>query len=471
MTGTSSSGKLLIENSKNSNPLVLIVDDRYRTLRSLTRLISSEHFETLWVPDEQQGIDLLIEQPNRNWIVIIDLNSSTMGGGGFLHRVRRIAPGAAVLVAGPLGPFLYQGGSFYEFCGPTLRDDINKVLYEITRRLGSKRGAEKDRFSQVKRSRSCFDSIIGQSRAIAGVIELIEGLSESSATVLITGESGTGKELIARAVHKTSPHKNRPFVAINCGAIPAPLIESELFGHERGAFTGAFSQKKGKFELAEGGTLFLDEIGDLDRDLQVKLLRVLQEKEFQRVGGNVTVRTNVRVIAATSQNLKKKILTGEFRDDLYYRLNVVPIHIPPLRERREDIALLLDHFFVKAADALNRPCASFTRDARDALIRYGYPGNVRELANICERLQLIARGDHIMLDDLPEEVLDAVHPVSQPGERLRSLPLEGFSLKEVERELILKTLHKTDGNKAAAAKMLGITRRLLYLRLGEYGLG
>jgi len=468
--GLSASANPFKSSLRDSNPVVLIVDDGWRTLRSLTGLISQEHFETVWVPDEQHGIDLLLEQPNRNWIVIIDLKSSTMGGGGFLHRVRRIAPKAAILVAGPLGPFLYQGGSFYEFRGPTLRREINTVLDEIARQLKPQRGRKKNHFSQGTGSRGCFDSIIGQSRAISAIIELIDGLRESSASVLITGESGTGKELIARAVHNTSPRKGRPFVAINCGAIPAPLIESELFGHERGAFTGAFSQKKGKFEVAGGGTLFLDEIGDLDRDLQVKLLRVLQEREFQRVGGNLTIKTDLRIIAATSQDLRKKSQTGEFRDDLFYRLNVVPIHVPPLRERRDDIALLLDHFLAKAADVSNRPRPNLTRDAREALVQYRYPGNVRELANICERLLVTTRGDRVLLDNLPEEVLTELQPASQAAELLRSLPEDGVSFKEVERELIVKTLQMTNGNRAAAAKMLGITRRLLYLRLDEYGL-
>ena len=230
---------------------------------------------------------------------------------------------------------------------------------------------------------------------------MIRGLRDSSITVLIQGESGTGKELIARAVHLTS-RPNGPFVAVNCGAIPTYLMESELFGHERGAFTGAVAQTKGKFEVAQGGTLLLDEIGELDRDLQVKLLRVLQEKEFQRVGGNKTYRTNARIIAATSRDLKTTMKKGLFREDLYYRLNVLPLHLPPLRERTEDIPLLLKHFFHQSSlDAANGSLPAISKDAWEALLNYSYPGNIRELANLVERLTVICRGEPITLRICP----------------------------------------------------------------------
>jgi transcriptional regulator with PAS, ATPase and Fis domain len=273
--------------------------------------------------------------------------------------------------------------------------------------------------------------------------------------------------LIARAIHLTS-RPSGPFVAVNCGAIPTYLMESELFGHERGAFTGAICQTKGKFEIAQNGTLLLDEIGELDKDLQVKLLRVLQEKEFQRVGGNKTYHTNARIIAAASQDLKKAVKTGAFREDLYYRLNVLPLHLPPLRERSEDIPLLLKHFFHKSSlDSANGSLPAISRDAWEALLNYSYPGNVRELANLVERLTVICRDGQITLADLPREVLEGTEQAAQSPGHLKELPKEGVSLREVERELILKTLRKTSGNKLAAAKMLGITRRLLYLRLAD----
>jgi transcriptional regulator with PAS, ATPase and Fis domain len=392
-----------------------------------------------------------------------------MGGGGFLHQARQIAPKAAVLVTGPLGPFLYKEGSFYEYCGPSLKQEINAILNAVAQNHGS---VSKDKLTggQGGRSREQdeFGAIIGVSEPIQNILEQIRSLQDSTITVLIQGESGTGKELIARALHQTSHRQGGPFVAINCGAIPTYLIESELFGHERGAFTGAYYQKKGKFELAHGGTLFLDEISELDKDLQVKLLRVLQEKEFQRVGGNRTYRTDARIIAATSQDLREAVKKGGFREDLYYRLNVLPIYIPPLRERKDDIPLLLEHFSHKTPCPGNKGLPAIATEAREALLNYSYPGNVRQLANIVERLSVTCQAGNISLSDLPKEVVEEAGQPAQSLERLKELPQNGVPLKEVERELILKTLQKTRGNKLAAAKMLGITRRLLYLRLAEY---
>jgi transcriptional regulator with PAS, ATPase and Fis domain len=288
--------------------------------------------------------------------------------------------------------------------------------------------------------------------------------------VLIQGESGTGKELVAQTICQTSIRRNFPFIAINCGAIPASLMESELFGHERGAFTSAMQQRKGKFEIASGGTLFLDEIGELDKSLQVKLLRVLQEKEFQRVGGNVTIKTDVRIIAATSQDLKKDVKSGRFRDDLFYRLNVVPITIPPLRDRKEDIPLLLNHFLEVYAREMDMPLPVMTEEVKDALLSYSYPGNVRELANIVERLLVTCPGGESIIQYLPEELCQKAGMAIHSTGLINQLPEGGVRLQDVEKELLVKTLEMTNGNKLAAAKMLGITRRLLYLRLSEYGL-
>lgn len=452
-----------------SNPAVLIVDDQYRSFCSLPHIISAEAFSPVWVPDERQGLALLRKHPHKHWIIIVDLKSAGMGGGGFLHRARQIAPKAAVLVTGPLGPFLYKEGSFYEYCGPTLRQEINAILKAISQNQRSSAGDKITGDHATKsREQDQFGAIIGVSESIQNILQQIRSLQDSTITVLIQGESGTGKELIARALHQTSQRRGGSFVAINCGAIPIYLIESELFGHERGAFTGAFYQKKGKFELAHGGTLFLDEISELDKDLQVKLLRVLQEKDFQRVGGNKTYRTDARIIAATSQDLRNAVQKGAFREDLYYRLNVLPLHIPPLRERREDIPLLLEHFFHRTPCPGNEGLPAMATEAWEALLNYSYPGNVRQLANIVERLSVTCQAGNISLSDLPKEVLEEAGQQVEFLERLKELPQDGVPLKEVERELILKTLQKTRGNKLAAAKMLGITRRLLYLRLAEY---
>lgn len=458
----------MVQKKDKTKPIVLIVDDQYQTFRSLPGLISPNLFSSTWVPDEQQGLKILKDQTDRVRIIIIDLKSSGMGGGGFLHRARQIAPHAAILITAPLGPFLYQTGTFYDFSGPTLKQDINAILLSITRKMSLGR-APKENKGRTRESKERFGIIIGQSKGINEVYHLIENLKDSSATVMIQGESGTGKELVAQTIHQTSPRSNHAFVAINCGAIPANLIESELFGHERGAFTTAIHQRKGKFEIAHGGTLFLDEIGELDRELQVKLLRVLQEKEFQRVGGNKSYKTDVRIIAATSQGLRSAVLAGHFRDDLFYRLNVVPINIPPLRERREDIPLLLDHFFHKIAKEMDRSVPILTEGATRFLLDYSYPGNVRELTNMVERLLVTCPNGRITSHDLPDELREEEGQVPGTTHILKQLPDRGVSLQEMEKELILKTLEMTSWNKTAAARVLGITRRLLYLRLSQYG--
>lgn len=458
----------MVQNKGNTRPIVLIVDDQYQAFRSLPRLISPDGFLSIWVPDEEQGLKTLKDQGDKVRIVIVDLKSSGMGGGGFLHRARQIIPHAAILITSPLGPFLYQDGTFYDFSGQTLKHNINAILLSIVQKMDGGPEHEENK-KQPPKSKERFGVIIGRSKGINEIYQLIEQLRDSSATVMIQGESGTGKELVAQMIHQTSPRKNHAFVAINCGAIPANLIESELFGHERGAFTTAIHQRKGKFEIAHGGTLFLDEIGELDRELQVKLLRVLQEREFQRVGGNKSYKTDVRIVAATSQDLRSAVLAGHFRDDLFYRLNVVPINIPPLRERREDIPLLLDHFFHKIAKDMDRSVPILTEGATRFLLDYSYPGNVRELTNMVERLLVICPNGRITSHDLPDEVHEEADQVSGSAVVIKELPDGGVSLQEVEKELILKTLKMTSWNKTAAARVLGITRRLLYLRLSQYG--
>jgi len=456
----------MTHHSQTRKPVVLIVDDRFRALKSLRRLISPADFSPLWVPNEEEGLQVLKDRPENVAVIIIDLKSSAMGGGGFLNQARQVAPSVPVLITGPLSHCLYQDGTFYQLSGTDLKSEINTVLLGIIHRKGMVQTADHRQTGRMDH----FGVIIGRSRGINKVYRLIEKLRQSSATVLIHGESGTGKELVARTIHRTSVRNKLPFVAVNCGAIPANLMESELFGHERGAFTTAISRRKGKFEIAGGGTLLLDEIGELDKDLQVKLLRVLQEKEFQRVGGNATIKTDVRIIAASSQDLKSAVGDGHFRDDLFYRIHVVPIHIPPLQERKEDIPLLLEHFMEKFAGEMKCSQPLLTEEAQMALCSYDYPGNVRELINIVERLFITCPNGQITLEDLPEEVGLAIRPSAIRSNLLKQIPEEGIRLTDVEKELIQETLELTNGNKQAAARMLGITRRLLYLRLDQYGL-
>jgi DNA-binding NtrC family response regulator len=459
--------------SADRKPLVLIIDDQYRALQSLTRLISPEKFETLWTPSEKQGLKILNDRSNRVRVVVLDLKSSTMGAGGFFHQTRHKTPGAAFLITGPLGTILHQDGEFYEFSGASLRDNINHILASIIHQRKDGNRAAGERSDLPDRTKERLGPIIGRSGAINEIFGLIDKLRNVSSTVLIQGESGVGKELIAQTLHRTSRRKGGPFVAINCGAIPANLMESELFGHERGAFTSANAMRKGKFEIARGGTIFLDEVSEIDRGLQVKLLRILQEREFERVGGNEVRKSDVRVIAATGRNLRGKVQAGHFRDDLFFRLNVIPVHVPPLRERRTDIPLLIEHFLKENSQRMGLLPPTLTEKAETALLGYSYPGNVRELANTMERLCILCSGGKAAFADLPREIRAETETPGPPDDDpscIADIPAGGVRLQEVEKELILKTLQKTAGNKTAAARMMGITRRRLYLRLSEYGI-
>jgi DNA-binding NtrC family response regulator len=344
--------------------------------------------------------------------------------------------------------------------------DLEELLIRLARVAEQSRLRSEVRDLQAQLvERHRLEGIIGESGRMQEVLALSKRVAPSDATVLIRGESGTGKELIARAIHFNSPRAGGPLVSLNCAALPEQLLESELFGHEKGAFTGAVAQRKGRFEQADRGSIFLDEIGDLSPALQVKLLRVLQEREFERVGGNRTLTVDVRILAATHRDLERAMREGTFRNDLYYRLNVVTIQIPPLRERREDIALLLVHFLRKFAEKNRRDVTGLTADARDALLKYDFPGNVRELENIVERAVLLCRGRVIDLEDLPATV--------RPGQRGagESLPkdLPGV-LADIERQAIQSALERTGGVQTQAADALGISERVLRYKMKKYGL-
>jgi DNA-binding NtrC family response regulator len=324
--------------------------------------------------------------------------------------------------------------------------------------------------------------IIGESEAILSIYTILERVANTPTTVLITGESGTGKELVARALHENSSRKERPFIKVNCAAIPKDLMESELFGYERGAFTGAVTSKPGRFELASGGTLFLDEIAEIPVEMQVKLLRVLQESEFERVGGIKTIRVDVRLVAATNRDLKREIAAGTFREDLYYRLNVVPIALPALRERVSDIPLLGAHFVDKFNARLKKHVSGIEPDAMDHLIVYSWPGNIRELENVLERAILFCDTQHVRVIDLPVEVREgapesARHAVTvQPGEVKDGVLTDGLkeqvkaAMSRLERELIVRALDQTGGNVTHAARLLKISRKGLQLKMKELGL-
>ncbi len=307
-------------------------------------------------------------------------------------------------------------------------------------------------------------NIIGNSKVMQEVYRLIQQVSKSDTTVLIRGESGTGKELVAHAIHYNSNRANKPFIKVNCAALPETIIESELFGHEKGAFTGAVSARKGRFELADGGTLFLDEIGDLTPQTQIKLLRVLQEREFERVGGTKTIKVNVRIIAATNRNLEELIEEGKFRQDLYYRLNVFPIHLPPLRDRKTDILLLADYFVEKYSKMYNKNIKRISTPAIDMMMAYHWPGNVRELENCIERAVLISNDDVIHGHHLPPTLQTAESSGTTPKGPLK------VKLESIEKEFILDALKSSRGNMAKAARLLGITERQMGIRVHKYGI-
>jgi len=303
----------------------------------------------------------------------------------------------------------------------------------------------------------CYPNIIGESDAMKRVFKLIGKVSYSDSAVLILGESGTGKELIASTIHYQSPRKDKPFIRVNCAALPENLIESELFGYEKGAFTGAVKRKPGRFELADGGSIFLDEVGELPPSIQAKLLRVLQDGTFERLGGTETLKVNVRIISASNRNLEDDIKTGRFREDLYYRLNVIPIHIPPLRERKEDIPLLIEHFIGRSSKKVR-----FSPEAINALMRYDFPGNVRELENIVERCITLSEGKTIESHELPQHILRGGQP--QPLNKLSEVTAKA------EREHIIKVLRATRNNRSRAAEILGISRKTLWEKINAYSI-
>jgi two-component system, NtrC family, response regulator HydG len=344
---------------------------------------------------------------------------------------------------------------------------VDELRIKIRRCLEFGRLKE-DVILQKRRLENLFDAsrIIGRSPRMTRVLETVATVAPTDATVLILGESGTGKELIANAVHQGSNRSDKRFIKVNCAALPETLLESELFGHEKGAFTGAIGRKPGRFELADGGAIFLDEIGEMTLATQTKLLRVLQEREFEPVGSTATIKVNIRIIAATNKNLEEEVKTGRFREDLYYRLNVVPIVLPPLRERKEDIPILVEHFLKIYNEKNGRSVLGFHPRALDALMRYAWPGNIRELENVVERCVILCRDEYVAFSELPEAIAEAED--FQVTQEIRSGLRTGMTLREMEKELILKTLAENDGNRTKSAGILGITRRTLQNKLKEY---
>src|SRR3990170_3820134 len=443
---------------------ILVVDDEPAQCEMVSDFLKKQGLDVSSAESGEKALQLFRQDSID--LILTDQKMPGMSGLELLQAVRAINPETPVILMTAFGSIqaavsAIQGGATDYLTKPL---NLDELLYRIRQVSDRYRIINENReLREALQSRHRIEGIIAESGQMLDVISLVRRVAPSEATVLIRGESGTGKELIAKAIHFASPRASGPLVRVNCAALPETLIESELFGHEKGAFTGAVAARKGRFELADGGSLFLDEIGDLPLHLQVKLLRVLQEREFERVGSSRPVAVNVRLLAATHRDLEALVRAGRFRDDLYYRINVVSISLPPLRERREDIPLLLDHFVEKFSRRNGKRIGGLTRDAREALLRYDYPGNVRELENLVERAVILTRDEVIGLEDLPLGVKEREGETS--GETSLTVLVEGL-----ERRMIREALARADGVQTRAAEILGISERVLRYKLKKYGL-
>ena len=447
----------------SSQPSVLIVDDDAANLASLGKVLRREKMQVREARNGKEALERLREEPAT--VVVTDFQMPGMNGLDLLKSIRALSPSTEVILITAYGTIemavdaMKQGA--YDFVvKPFKRHDI---VRPVRRALEKHALIEENRRLRDELERTLgVRKIIGQSAVMRDTLELVDQVAPSSATVLVTGESGTGKELIARAIHSGSSRHSKPFVAINCAAIPDSILESELFGYERGAFTGAVQRREGRFERAHQGTLFLDEIGEMAPHVQVKLLRVLQEGEIERLGGSHPIQVDCRIVAATNRDLAVEVQEGRFREDLYYRLNVITVELPPLRERPEDVPLLAHHFLTKYAEKNGKDMLGITTDAMSLLTGYKWQGNVRELENVIERAVVLAKGGQVTVAELPSGVR-----TGSSSTRTLSIPL-GTPLEDVEKQLITETLRITKGDKRLAAQMLGIATRTIYRKLESW---
>jgi len=451
-----------------NNKTILLVDDDASLRRVLAHHLTEAGYQVLTAANGKEGLDIFTSQQVE--MVITDIQMPELSGLELMRRITVMSPDVIVLVITAFGSIetaveAMKLGAYDYITKPFNREELLLTVskgWQYTELVRENRSLK-----QFIESRFSLDNIIGNSSAMQRVFNLVKKVAPTDLTVLITGESGTGKELIAKALHQHSTRRDGPFVALNCGAIPEGLLESELFGHRKGAFTGAYANARGKLEAADKGTVLLDEIGELPLALQVKLLRVLEGGEFQRVGETETRRVDVRIIAATNRDLSKMVEDGRFREDLYFRLRVVPIHLPPLRERREDIPLLADYFLQEVGQRYGRGGMRFEKEVFRYFQAYAWPGNVRELKHTVERMAVIADDDAITITDLPEQL---THTTSNAANVLLQLPDDGIDLEEVEREILRQALEKHGGNQTRAAQYLNITRSALIYRMQKYGL-
>ena len=450
---------------------ILVVDDELNMRLVLKALLNKEGYDVATASDGVEALKIL--KGGGVQVVVTDLRMPKLDGVGLLERVIRDYPSTPVIIITAHGTIAtavdaLKKGAFDYITKPFERDELKNIIHKAirTRRLNEE---------ELLVSPDDIDrqGIIGSSEPMLKIYDTIKKVAPTTTTVLISGETGTGKDLIAYAIHRNSPRRDNPFVKINCAAIAENLIESELFGYEKGAFTGAVSTKPGRFELADKGTLFLDEVGEIPRDMQVKLLRVIQDHEFERVGGLRTIKVDVRLIAATNRNLLQDVKDGRFREDLYYRLNVFPTHLPPLRERREDILPLTDYFIEKFNGKLDRQVRHIDARVQDVLVNYEWPGNIRELENFMERIVLMAGGDTITFEDIPPEWKSAAEAISVSQKGGEKKPFKDFvkgQMEEVEKQSIIQCLEEVGGNVTKAAQRLGLSRKGLQLKMIKYNL-
>jgi two-component system response regulator PilR (NtrC family) len=454
-------------------PRILVVDDEPGLRDMLSILFRREGLDVTLAPGFGTGRDAALNAPEPYAVILTDLLMPDGSGMDLLTLAKQRSPRTEVIVMTAHGGMetaieAMKRGAYDFVTKPFATNELRALVHKALEKRSIV--AENERLrSQLIRERG--RELLGHSEPMRRIYDLIQRIANARTTVLVTGASGTGKERIARAIHQASDRRDKPFLVINCGAIPEALIEAELFGHERGAFTGAVATRLGIFREAEGGAVLLDEIGELAPSLQVKLLRVLQERKVRGVGASAEVLVDVRVIAATNRNVEEDVKAGRFRQDLYYRLNVIRVEVPPLAERREDVRPLADHFLARCCGEQNKDIHGFSPDAQRALEAYPFPGNVRELENVVERAVALAVGQTIGLGDLPREVSGAA---SQPGPSLVGLPDDGCNLDdvigEVERRLLLQALERSGGVRTQAAKLLGVTLRSLRYRLQKHGL-
>jgi len=445
---------------------ILVVEDEPIQCHFIALLLRKQGYKVRTAADGAAGMEVVRREPVD--VVLTDYMMPGLSGFDLLKAIRAVNPEIAVILITAYGTVrgaveAMKEGAFDYLTKPIDFDELNLVLKRAIERrhlLSENRDLKR----QIE-GRHLFKGIISVSDAMEEALNLAARVAPSQATVLLRGESGTGKEVVARAIHAASPRRDGPFVAVNCAALNANLIESELFGHEKGAFTGADRQRRGRFEQADGGTLLIDEVVEIPVETQAKLLRVLQERTFERVGGDETTRVDVRIIAAASRDIEALIAEGRFREELFYRLNVVTIHLPPLRSRRADIPPLVEHFLNHYAKENRKAIAGVSREAMDLLMKYDYPGNVRELENLIERAVVIARGSLLTTDDLP--VLLRSGPPSPSSHLSITLP---DMIKSLEREVIARALRDTGGNQSRAAAVLGLTERTLRYKLKKYGM-